>query len=130
MSDLRLRAYWFAAGFSLLLLVALLSLMPVSDSVVSVVVGNDKLAHIVIYALLSGWFSLLVIWRRSLWWVWCGLMTYGLLIEFLQGLTDYRFAELNDAIANSIGAALGLICHFTRLRDWLRQLDRYLSNFW
>lgn len=122
---LRLRWLWFACGFGMLALVAILSLMPVSGAG-----GNDKLAHILMYAFLSSWFSLLVIRYRSLCWVLFGLIAYGLLMEFLQGLTDYRSAELADAIANSIGATIGLIFRFTRLRDWLIRIDHQLSDQW
>ncbi len=122
---LRLRWLWFSCGFGMLVLTAFLSLMPVSG-----VGGNDKLGHILMYACLSSWFSLLVIRYRSLWWVLIGLIAYGLLMEFLQGLTDYRSAEIADAIANSIGAGIGLAFRFTRLRDWLIGIDHRLSALW
>ncbi len=105
------------------MLTALLSLMPVSGDI-----GNDKVGHILMYSFLSSWFSLLVMQNRSLWWVFFGLTAFGLLMEFLQGLTDYRSAEFADAIANSIGAAIGLVFHFTRLRVWLIRVDQQLSG--
>ncbi len=120
---LRLRWLWFCCGVGMLILVAILSLMPVSD-----MGGNDKLGHILMYAFVSGWFSLLVTRDRSLWWVLSGLIAYGLLMEFLQGLTDYRSAEFADAIANSIGAAIGLVFRFTRVRAWLVRIDHQLSG--
>ena len=122
---LRLRWLWFTCGFGMLVLVTILSLMPVSG-----VSGNDKLAHILMYAFLSSWFSLLVIRDQSLWWVLFGLIAYGLLMEFLQGLTDYRSAEIADAIANSIGATIGLIFRFTRVRVWFIRIDQLLSERW
>ncbi len=120
---LRLRWLWFTCGFGMLMLTALLSLMPVSGDI-----GNDKVGHILMYSFLSSWFSLLVMQNRSLWWVFFGLTAFGLLMEFLQGLTDYRSAEFADAIANSIGAAIGLVFHFTRLRVWLIRVDQQLSG--
>jgi VanZ family protein len=34
--------------------------------------------------------------------------SYGLLIELLQGMVPWRSADLTDAIANTVGAALGV----------------------
>ncbi len=118
------RKLWYACGLGLLVLVAVLSLMPVPEGIT----GNDKIAHIFIYAFLSSWFSLIVIRRESLWWVLIGLIAYGSLMEFLQSLTDYRSAEIADAIANSMGATIGLAFHFTPLRHWLFRIDNFLSG--
>lgn len=117
----RLKWLWFACGMLLLLGVAIGSLIPVS-----VQGGNDKVAHVVIYALLSGWFSLLAGRSELLWRVLPGLIAYGALIEVLQGLTDYRSAEFGDVIANSLGASLGLLVYFTSLRELLAKLDNRL----
>ncbi len=111
------RNLWFACGFALLLLIAIGSLMPVSGDV-----GNDKLAHVIMYAVPAIWFSLIVE-RRSLWRILIGLVAFGSLIEFLQGLTDYRTMEFADAVANGLGALLGLFFHFTPLRQWLSEID-------
>ncbi|NNE62981.1 MAG: VanZ family protein [Gammaproteobacteria bacterium] len=107
----------------MLLVVAVLSLIPVPQSPE----GSDKVAHIVIYAILSGWFSVIVSRQNSLWRVFIGVAAYGALIELLQGQTGYRSLELADAVANTIGAALGVVCHFTRLRQVLVKLDYRLS---
>lgn len=122
-SHLKLRKLWFGCGFLMLLVVAVLSLIPVPQSPE----GSDKVAHIVIYAILSGWFSVIVSRQNSLWRVFIGVAAYGALIELLQGQTGYRSLELADAVANTIGAALGVVCHFTRLRQVLVKLDYRLS---
>ena len=122
-SYLRLRKFWFGCGLILLLIVAVLSLIPVPHGPA----GSDKIAHIILYAMLSGWFSLLVSRQKSLWWVFFGVAAYGMLMEILQGQTGYRSLELADAVANSIGAALGLVCHYSRLRQALKKLDYRLS---
>jgi len=41
-------------------------------------------------------------------WAWIYATSYGLLIELLQGLVPWRSADLGDALANAIGAALGV----------------------
>lgn len=120
---LRLRKLWFGCGFLLLILVAVVSLAPVPGGPE----GSDKVAHVVLYAILAGWFSLIVNRFKSLIIIFSGLTAYGLLMEYCQGMTAYRSMETADAIANGIGAGLGLIGHFTPLRGWLIQVDRQLS---
>ena len=119
----RLKWLWFGCGFILLLLIAILSLMPVSG-----VGGGDKIGHVFMYAVLSSWFSLIVSRTGLLWFVLLGAISYGLLMEFLQSLTDYRGAEFADAVANSIGALLGLLFHFSPFRRWLVMIDARLDQ--
>jgi VanZ family protein len=122
-SHLKLRKLWLGCGLLMVLIVAAVSLIPLPQ----IPEGSDKVAHIVIYAILSGWFSIIVSRQKSLWWVFCGVAGYGALIELLQGQTGYRSSELADAVANGIGAALGVVCHFTRLRQFLLTIDYRLS---
>ena len=73
----------------------------------------DKVVHVCEY-LLFAW--LLVQGVRAsrmpehhyLLWAWIYATSYGLLIELLQALVPWRSAELGDALANAIGAALGV----------------------
>ena len=109
---------WYACGFALLMLIAIGSLMPVSGDV-----GNDKLAHVIMYTMPSIWFSLLVDRPGSLWKIFLGLTAYGLLMEVFQGLTDYRTMEFADALANGLGILLGLFFYFTPCRRWLSAID-------
>ena len=53
--DLQLRNIWLSLGYALLVAVAVLSLIPGPD-----IGGSDKLLHFTTYAILSGWFSLIV----------------------------------------------------------------------
>ncbi len=123
-NQLLLLPLWYACGLLLLALVASLSLMPVPGDGPQV---NDKLAHFVTYALLSGWFGLLVSSRRWLLSVWLGLTAFGIVIEGLQGLTAHRSAEWADVVANGLGAAVGLVGFFTVLRRLLRLFDARLA---
>ena len=116
---------WYGCGIALLIVVAVVSLVPVSVSGAS---GSDKLAHVLIYLVLSGWFSLIAARTELLWRVFSGLIAYGLLIEVLQGLTDYRSYEIADALANGVGVAIGLLFHFSPFRRRLIQLDSRLAR--
>ena len=122
-STLKFSTFWYLGGGAMLLLVAISSLIPVPDIGVS-----DKFAHFLTYATLSGWFSLLVARRVSLLWVIAGLIVYGMAIEGLQGLTDYRYPEWADVVANSAGVILGTLGFFSPLYRLLRVVDLFLAG--
>jgi VanZ family protein len=79
----------------------------------------DKAAHVCEY-LLFAWLLIRAI-RTTLmrqpeylWWAWVYATSYGLLIELIQGLLPWRSGNLADALANGVGAALGVwIGHLT-----------------
>jgi len=119
--ELKLPKFWFVLGFTGLLALGVVSLIPVPD-----LGGGDKFGHFIAYAMLSTWFSLLVEQRNSLWRILFGLIAYGLLLEFLQDLTSYRSGDLADAVANSLGVITGLGFYFSPLRQILRNVDRWL----
>ena len=121
-SNLKLAWLWFTLGGLMLALVAILSLMPAPDTGV-----NDKVSHLLAYAILSGWFCSLVS-RRHLLWVVAGLIVYGGLIELLQGMTADRYAEWGDLLANTLGIFLGLITYITRVPRLLRIVDSALAG--
>ena len=95
-----------------LLAVMVASLVPMPDDVGI----SDKTGHLIVYLVLSGWFSLLARNRFILGMSLLGLVLYGMLIELLQGLTGYRFAEWGDVVANSLGCALGALGYLPPLR--------------
>jgi VanZ family protein len=112
---------WFGLGYLALVVVAYVSLMPMPNVGVS-----DKLLHYLTYAGLSAGFSTLVRFNRQVLWVVSGLILFGVLIEFLQGLTGYRFMEAYDVLANSVGVFCGLLVRLTPLPRWFRQLESRL----
>jgi VanZ family protein len=122
--ELHLRPLWFGLAYALLLVVAVLSLAPATPNIG----GSDKLGHFLAYAMLSMTFSIIIRQRLSLWWVLFGLIAFGVLIEYLQGLTGYRYADPEDALADSIGVVFGLLFHFSPLRRVLLKVDAYLHR--
>ncbi len=96
------RAVWLALGWLWVVSAFYLSLMPQPY----VFKFSDKLNHAMAYALLMLWFCQHYVGRarfKLLLW----LVFMGVLIEFLQGLTGYRYFEFADMLANSIGVLLG-----------------------
>lgn len=108
-------------AYAMLALVALLSLMPAPD-----VGGNDKVMHFITYWLLSAGFTTLARFNRSLLWVSSGLIAYGIVLEYVQGMTGYRFLEGADMLANSAGVLCGLLIRFSPVPVWFRSIESRL----
>jgi len=106
----------------MLLIVGILSLMPAPEVGVS-----DKLSHLVTYFFLGGWFGLLAANRVALGWTIAGLVFYGVLLELLQGLTVYRYAEWGDVIANASGTVIGIMLYFSPLSRAMVYVDSKLA---
>jgi VanZ family protein len=115
---LRYSRLWFSMAYALLAIVAIASLLPAPD-----IGTSDKLLHLLTYAFLSIVFSTLVRLNLSLLKVVLGLILFGVVLEFLQGLTGYRTMDVNDMLANSAGVFLGLIVRLTPIPVWFRQLE-------
>ena len=122
-NSLKLIRIWYVLGAMMLVAVAVVSLMPAPDTGVS-----DKFSHLLTYFLLAGWFAMLARNRVMLGWTLSALITYGMLLELLQGQTGYRFAEWGDVVANSLGAAFGVTLYFTPLRRLFRLVDDRLAS--
>ena len=120
---LSLTRLWYAVGGIMLLAVAIVSLLPAPPDIGV----SDKLSHFLTYVVLSGWFSLLARQRTVLVGSIIALIAYGMLIEWLQGLTGYRYAEWGDVIANSAGCLLGTAGYFGPLRRSFIRLDNKLA---
>ena len=123
-SRLELAPLWYGIGIAMLIAVAVVSLIPVP---VQSVPGGDKFAHLLTYAILSGWFALLAGRPSRLGWSIAGLVAYGSLMEGLQALTGYRFAEWADVVANTGGVLLGASLYLTPAPRLLRRLDASLG---
>jgi len=121
--QLQLIRLWSAIGLAMLVVVAFVSLIPAPDVGV-----NDKVSHLLTYCLLVAWFGLLARNRIILGWTIIALIAYGMIIEWLQGQTGYRFAEWGDVIANSVGCLVGGALYFTPLHRLMRKLDAMLAS--
>ena len=102
---------WWGGVAAYATLVLLLSVLPAGPELV---LGRlDKAAHLGEY-LLFAWLLVQAIRasrmpeRDYLIWAWIYATSYGGLIELIQALLPWRSAEWGDAVANAIGAALGV----------------------
>ena len=73
--------------------------------------GNDKLHHLVSYAVLAWWCVLAfqISQQKKVLLLVFKLIVFGGVIELLQGLSGYRFAEWYDLLANTLGVFLGVV---------------------
>lgn len=106
---------WRLAFYGVGVLVLVLSLLPVEVSVPST--GWDKTNHMLAFGSLAvlGCLAYPAHIRRVI----IGLILYGVLIEVVQGLSGYRYAELGDLIADIAGLALGwlVVVLYLRIRQ-------------
>lgn len=119
---LQLPKLWLTLACLLTLAVGVASLIPGPD-----MGDSDKIFHFMTYAILSASFSQIVEQPKSLWIVLTGLIGYGLLLEFLQGMTGYRLEDMADALANSLGVVVGLLFYQSPLRRLLVWIDSWLA---
>jgi len=92
--------------------------------------GNDKLHHLVSYAVLAWWFVLAFRPKSysKTFILALKLIAFGGIIEILQGLSGYRFAEWQDLLANSIGIFMGCFIALKLSFNLLTWLDNRLQS--
>jgi uncharacterized protein YfiM (DUF2279 family) len=116
---------WLLLGWGMAVSVLVLSLIPID---VDLGQGSDKVEHFIAYAGLAFWFGLLYAgWRRQLGFA-LGFIVMGVVIEFLQGMTDYRSFEVADMVADGTGALLGFALLRTPLGNVLHWVERLLGR--
>jgi uncharacterized protein YfiM (DUF2279 family) len=116
---------WLLLGWGMVASVFVLSLIPIELDLGE---GSDKFEHFVTYAGLSFWFGMLHVERRRQLGFALAFILMGVLIEFLQGMTDYRSFEVADMAADATGALLGFVLLQTPLRNALARVERFLDR--
>ncbi|TWG89124.1 VanZ family protein [Cupriavidus gilardii J11] len=96
-------AHWRLSFWLCLAAVLTLALLPPATPMPTT--GWDKSNHLLAFA------TLLVLGRQAYptraWTLAAGLLAYGGLIEWLQSLTPYRYADWSDLLADAVGMAVG-----------------------
>ncbi|MGI9279978.1 MAG: VanZ family protein [Endozoicomonas sp.] len=94
--------------------IVILALMPLDKAPLPGV--NDKLQHITAFLVLAFLIDASIPEKPFTLWKVISLMSYGLLIEWLQFQTEYRFFSIADLIADLAGIAL----YFFTIPIWKR----------
>ena len=120
-SGLRFSRLWWWLGSAIVALILFLSLMPLPPQ--PPVPISDKWQHAFAYALMMSWFAQLTPhhWRTVFL-----LVAMGIGVEFVQGWSGYRYYEVLDMLANSVGVLIGWAMYGLRIRylGWLERLHR------
>lgn len=106
--------WWQCAGWALIGLVTVLSLVPSPPETLSFQ-GGDKILHLAAYTGLTLWFGAIYLPGRRLCRIAALLVLLGLLLELAQGLTGYRSLQGPDMAANTLGVCVGWLLSRTRL---------------
>jgi VanZ family protein len=110
---LKLQPLWSLIGYSLIALVVWLSLTPHLPSTGFSI--SDKIMHFAAYGGLMGWFSQ---WHETKKYpqLALGFIVLGIALEYMQVELGYRFWELEDMLANSLGVgAAWILARYTFL---------------
>jgi hypothetical protein len=126
--DMRLRCFWTLSGWGLFVTVIMLSLLPLPSPKLGLILLNlDKVEHALTYATLTLWFAQIC--PRCTWaGIGLKLLTLGLIIELLQGVTTYRNFSFWDIGANTLGILIGWSLSIAGLSRALTYFEDKLVN--
>jgi len=119
---LRYVRLWLSIGVGMLAMVLLLSLITLPDEV-NQFVWSDKLFHGIAYAGLMGWFAQLYKHDLTRIVLLIGLISFGVGIELLQGLTPSRVLDVSDMLANASGVLLAWALSYTFFGNILEGIE-------
>jgi len=98
---------WRLIFFFVLCAVMTFALLPTSGT--PGFTEQDKLIHLIVFSVLfflgAKAYPGLISWKWL--YLYLGLFSYGVLMEFLQGQTSYRSMEAWDLVADSLGLIVG-----------------------
>jgi len=118
MKQLKYLRFWLILGWGMVSLVVILSLIR-SPDVFGPLTPSDKLVHLLAYSILMLWFGCIYLSGRKYLILGLVLILIGILLEFLQGMTSYRYFEYKDMIVNGLGVFLGWLLSLTRVSSFL-----------
>lgn len=123
---LRYPRLWLAAGWSLIVLATIASLLPTQK--LPNLQASDKLGHMAAYAAMAFWF--VGIYPKSRY-VLIGVCLFilGVAIEGAQGAMGFgRQADVYDMLANTFGIAMGLGAGWLGLGGWAQRVEALVAK--
>lgn len=128
-SDLCLhyRSLWISIGYLMVVTVVYLSLTSSPIKLTLSLSYEDKIFHTLAYFILMAWFSQIYHdWQQRIILI-IGLVTMGVMLEYVQSMNPNRFYEFADMVANTVGVILGFILTRGQYRFLLMRFERILS---
>ena len=114
---MNLQRVWWALGVIMLAAAVYVCLTP-ANAVITVFEWSDKTSHLLGHGILALYFTGIVP-SRSWWKIFVGLLVMGIGIEFAQYYMHVgREGDPRDVLANSAGAALGILAGWLGLARW------------
>jgi VanZ family protein len=104
-AELQLKKLWLMIGWSLVIAVVVMSLIP-PLSIIQTSGHGDKVGHVIAYFVLMGWFAQIYHSPQQRFRYLIGFLLLGIGLEILQGFGGIRRADWLDIFANSIGVFL------------------------
>lgn len=124
-SPAALQRAWRRIGWFGIVLLLFLSFTPRPPEIA--MEQGDKAGHALAYAVLFYWWAQLLVARWPRLCLAVGLMTIGVVIEFVQGWTGWRSFDYHDMLADTAGVALGWLLAITTPNTY-NVLDRYAKR--
>jgi len=116
--------YWAIAGWLMLAAIVVLSLVRLDQPLEFR--HTDKAEHLLAYGTLMYWWGMVQPGRRPRWAF--ALPILGLVLEWGQSFLPYRHMDWSDALANTVGVALGLALLATPAGRLISFLDGKLAD--
>lgn len=124
----RYRSIWLVIGWLWIVAIWYLSLvMPPPKPDLGFTFG-DKILHAGAYGVLMAWFLQLYHRRDSRITCMIVFIGMGILLEYLQSMTDYRQLEYADMLANATGVLLAWLIVRGKVSWWLLKLEQMVSK--
>lgn len=124
-NSLKFQKLWLAIGYSLVAFVIYSSLTSITVEVD--VPDADKYAHTLAYFVLMGWFVQLYHTKRNIFICGISFIVMGVGLEFIQGMTGYRYFDLYDMVANVLGVLIAWVLTLTGFPLILTRLENRLK---
>ena len=127
MNELKLKKLWLTIGWLLIAIIWYLSLTPAPMPDMGID-NTDKLGHFLAYGLLMGWFAQIYHQTKLRILLVIAFILMGIVIEFVQGMTDYRSFQYADMLADSLGVFLALAISRGSLARILLTIELRFAN--
>ena len=126
--DFKYKKLWLAIGYALVLFVVYLSVTSNPPEMKLGFKFQDKLFHALAYFSLMFWFAQIYHVKQKRLLFALLFVALGILMEGVQSLDTKRYAEFNDAVANTVGVAIGILLTKRSLKNLLIQFEKRFLN--